>query len=411
MKKLLCLLTLSAVSLLMSVSTVFAAGFALPEQSASAMGMSSAFTGQADDASAVWYNPAALTQLDGTRVAGGFVAIYPTFTHENVGGTTDVGERGFHYPLFLYATHKLNDNISLGFGINNPFGLSTSWSNTGSATKQVATFSSIKTTEFNPNIAYKLNDKLSVAVGIAYVKLDATLRNELFTGQELTLTGDGTGWGGNAAVFYKATDKLNLGLSYRSEIQIKVDGSAIYTVGGIPGGGTPNSATTEVTLPDLLQLGASYKATDKLTLNADFGYTWWSTYDRLVLKSNTFLFTGSNTITQEKQWKDVWNIRIGGQYKLSDEWKLRAGYQYDKTPVPDAHFETRVPDSDRQGVSVGAGYAVGNLTVDAAYLYVHFNTRHIADSTADDGTTTPNALNGTYKSDAHVASLMVGYKF
>jgi long-chain fatty acid transport protein len=411
MKRLLYVVAVSAVGIFLCTSHAFAAGFALPEQSASAMGMSSAFVGQADDASAVWYNPAGMTQLDGTGIMGGFVAIHPTLTHENTDGTTDVSERKWHYPILLYATHKLNDRISLGFGINNPFGLSTNWSQS-SETSQVATLSYIKTTEFNPNIAYKITDDLSVAVGVAYVKLDATLRSMLPTGQQLTLSGDGDGWGGNIAAKYKASDKLNLGLSYRSRVKIDIDGSAIYTPGLIPGGGASNSATTSITLPDLLAFGASYKATDKLTVNTDLGYTWWSTYDKLVVKSNTYVpLTGSDTATQEKHWKNVWNLRVGGQYKLSDQWKLRAGYQYDQTPVDDSWFETRVPDSDRQGVSVGAGYAVGNLTVDAAYLYLHFNKRNIADSQADNATTSTTSLDGTYKSDAHVIALAVGYKF
>jgi long-chain fatty acid transport protein len=324
-------------------------------------------------------------------------------SHENTNGTTDVAERKGHYPVFLYATHKLNDTISLGFGINTPFGLSTSWSNSNSATRQVATLSDIKTLEFNPNIAFKVNDKLSLAVGIVYAQVDATLDSMYPLAPTLTVRtkGDGDGWGANAAAFYKATDNLNLGLSYRSEILLKVDGKASV-------GPTSNSATTEVTLPDILQLGASYKVSDKLTLNTDLWYTWWSTYDRLIIKSATF---SGGSVTSEKQWKDVWTLRLGGQYKLTDQWKLRAGYLYDKNPVPEDHFETRIPDSDRQGVSVGAGYTVGNLTIDAAYLYLHMNTRHINDSTSDNATTNPNSLNGTYKSDVHLASLMVGYKF
>ena len=72
-------------------------------------------------------------------------------------------------PSILYATHKLNDTISIGFGINNPFGLSTNWSPT-SETNQVATLSDIKTTDFNPNIAVKVNDKFSVAAGVDFVQ-------------------------------------------------------------------------------------------------------------------------------------------------------------------------------------------------------------------------------------------------
>ncbi len=400
-----------AASVLVSVflfsSISFAAGFSLPDQSASAMGMASAFVGQADDASAVWYNPAGLTQLDGTRIMGGFVAIYPNITHENTDGTTDVSSRAIHVPVHFYVTRKMSDTVSLGLGINNPFGLATNWSNS-SETSGVATLSEVVSTEINPNIAYKITDNLSVAAGVAYVHLWAALANilppPLPPGVDLRLSGSGDGWGGNIAALYKATDQLNFGLSYRSRIKIDVDGNA-----EVPALGITNSATTSITLPDLLQLGASYKATDRLTLNLDLGYTWWSTYDKLDLNSATFTLLGlPSTVTQQKQWKDVWNVRIGGQYKLSEQWKLRAGYVYDQNPVRENWFETRVPDSDRQGITVGTGYSNGSISVDVAYMYLHFNNRTITDSLADGST---NVLNGTYKSDAHLLGVTVGYKF
>ena len=84
------------------------------------MGMASAFVGQADNPSAVWYNPAGITQLDGTQVSGGVIAVYPELTHETTNGTTEVSKRKIHLPIHLYATHKLNDNTFLGFGITPP---------------------------------------------------------------------------------------------------------------------------------------------------------------------------------------------------------------------------------------------------------------------------------------------------
>jgi long-chain fatty acid transport protein len=392
-------------------STSFAAGFRLPEQDSAALGMASAFVGQADSPAAVWYNPAGMIQLDGTRISGGVIGIYPVLTHENNTvnpGTTDVSERDIHLPVHLYATHRLNDSLAFGVGVNNPFGLSTDW-DPASSTRYVATFSKVVTTEVNPNIAYKLNDSMSVAFGVAYVQLRATLEktvNVILPGPILLgdhnfrLSGDGDGWGLNAAALYKIAPNVNVGLSYRSRVKIDVDGDA-----GLTGGPAATSATgkTAITLPDLIQLGVSYEASDKLTVNADIDYTMWSTYDRIVVTSSNPLFNA----TDEKQWHDVWCLRVGGQYRLSDQWKLRAGYVYDKNPVGESRFETRTPDSDRQGITIGTGYAIGNTTVDLAYLYLRFNNRTIDSSLADND----NSLNGTYKSKAHLAGITIGYKF
>ena len=108
-------------------------------------------------------------------------------------------------------------------------------------------------------------------------------------------------------------------------------------------------------------------------MNADLDYTLWSTFDRIVVTSDNPAFNA----TDEKQWHDVWCFRIGGQYKLSDQWKLRAGYVYDKSPVGENYFDTRTPDADRQGITIGTGYATGNMTVDLAYMYLRFNKRTI----------------------------------
>ena len=375
------------------------------------MAMGGAFVGQADNPSAVWYNPAGITDLDGTRISAGVIAIYPALTHENANGTTDVSERSIFFTPQFFATDKVNDRVSLGLGITTPFGLSTNWSDT-SATSSVATLSRVKTININPDIAYKISDTLSVAVGLDYIILQATLDKLLFPGgPNFRLDGNGEGLGANAGIKYKATDQLNLGLSYRSRIKVKVDGTAEVSAPGLS-----NSAQTDITLPDLMQVGVSYKASDNLTINTDLEYTWWSTYDRLVVSSNTILaLTGgvTNTSISEKDWKNTWIIRIGGQYRLSDQWKLRAGYVYDQSPVPSERFETAVPDSDRQGLTIGTGYSSGNITIDAAYLYLHFNNRTITNSIAGQpsGSAPITSLDGTYKGTAQLLGVTVAYKF
>ncbi len=401
MKKNLCFLVVTLVALCLGISThASAAGFALPEQGAAAMGMGSAFAAQADDASAVWYNPAGITQLNGTNVMSGFVVILPTFSHENTNGTTDTASRASHVPALLYVTHKVNDSISLGFGVNNPFGMGTDW-HFGSTTREVALLSQVLTTEFNPNIAYKINDKLSVSAGLAYVYMTATLSNMYPTTTYVSqLRGSGEGWGGNVAAMYKVSDTVKTGISYRSRVRVDLDGIA-QVVGPTPPFPAPSTVTTSITLPDLLSWGISVKPTDKLTLNLDLGYTWWSTYDKI----QTTAANSAYNHTYEKQWNDVLNIRVGGQYKLNDNWKLRAGYQYDKNPVPDHYFETRVPDADRHGFTIGAGYTIGNLSIDVAYLYMLFETRNVSDSLYG------STLNGTYNTDVQIFGMSVAYKF
>ena len=418
MKRMCMVVIAVAAGIMVCASTSFSAGFRLPEQDSAAMGMASAFVGQADNPSAAWYNPAGITQLDGTRISAGVIAISPDLTHENNTvnpGTTDGSKRAVEYTPHLYATHKLNDQFSVGFGINSPFGLTTNWDQNNSSTKYVATYSRVETVEFNPNIALKVNDNLSLAVGIDYVHLRATLEKKVFVvlpgpivlgDHNFRLSGDSDGLGVNAALKYKFTDALHAGLSYRSRIKVDIDGTAELT-GGPAATNAP--ASTSITLPDILQFGVSYRPTDNLIVNVDLEYTWWSTYDRIQVTSPNPLFNS----TDPKNWENVWCFRIGGQYKISDQWKVRAGYLYDQNPVKEQYFENRIPDSDRQAVSLGGGFTTGNVTIDAAYMYLMFNKRTISNS-QEDNVAPPgfvNSLNGTYKSSAQLAGITLGYKF
>src|ERR1700690_3347725 len=103
MQRIVTVFATTVAGIVMCSSLGFAAGFRLPEQDSAAMGMASAFVGQADNPSAVWYNPAGITQLEGTRVSGGVIGIYPELTHENTNGTPDVSKRTLHLPCQFYA--------------------------------------------------------------------------------------------------------------------------------------------------------------------------------------------------------------------------------------------------------------------------------------------------------------------
>ncbi len=394
------IIVLLLVGLMAMASSVNAAGFRLSEQDAKANGMGNSFVAVADNASAVWYNPAAMTELEKTNLSLGTVMVYPTMEHTNVSGTKDKIENTLHVPPYLYATHKLNEKWALGFGFNAPFGLSSEWDKTSATTKYVATLSDIKAFNYNLNGAYKVNDRLSFGLGIDYVSLDAKLYQMAAPTMEMQLSGTGHGWGYNAAAFYKLNEKWNFGASYRSPVKVLIDGTAKVT-------NTPkdNDANTKLTLPDTFQVGAGYKVNEKWLVSATADYTDWATYH--ALKINSATFTGGTT-TAYKGWESVWGFHAGTEYKYSDTWKFRAGSFYDLNPVKEKYFETRVPDSDRLAFSIGAGYTKGNIVLDISYTYLMFMERTIHDSVQD---LASNTLNGKYNSTAHLPAISVGYKF
>jgi len=184
-----------------------AAGFRLSEQDAKATGMGNSFVAVADNASAAWYNPAAIIGLEGTNLSLGSAMVAPSMSHQNEVLSTSVDniENTLHIPPHFYATRKLNQKYSVGLSVNVPFGLSTDW-DSASNTREIATKSEIQAIYTNLNGVYKVNDALSVAAGASYVSLDATMNKKVefgTTNVEQTLEGDGTGVGFNVAGIYK----------------------------------------------------------------------------------------------------------------------------------------------------------------------------------------------------------------
>jgi long-subunit fatty acid transport protein len=118
------------------------------------------------------------------------------------------------------------------------------------------------------------------------------------------------------------------------------------------------------------------------------------------------------TLPSTKRLENTWIIRIGAVQAVRPVEAPRRVCLRSK-PGPFGRFETRVSDSDRQGLTIGTGYTGGNITIDAAYLYLHFNNRTITNSIAGQpsGSAPIVSLDGTYKGTAHLLGVTVAYKF
>lgn len=356
--------------------------------------MGNAMTAVCDDVSSVWYNPACMSFLNGNYLSFGSVMIYPSMKHKYPGGENEIS-KVFHTPPYLYSNYKLNDRFSAGFGFNVPFGLQTNWSS-DSKTSKIATLSDLIVNNYNLSLSYRLKENISFAVGIDYMYVYRAVLNSKPL-SEVKMNADGGNWGYNAAVFYKLNDNFNLGVNYRSYVKIKVKGNVEYV------GISKKDAWTYIKFPDVFQIGMSYKY-NKWLVSFSGDYTNWTRYRKLDIYSKSVLISSN-----PKNWKSVWAYRIGGEYSYSDSVKFRSGFFYDKNPVPEKYFETRTPDSDRMAFSLGAGFVKNNITVDLSYTYLIFKERSIDSSVIDDSYS--DALNGRYKSYAHMPSIGITYKF
>ncbi len=421
------------------VGVMFAGGYQLNEQDARAVGMGGAFVATASDPSAIYFNPAGLAFQSGINVLGGINFIIPSTTYSPASGSfMQAGSISTNSQVFtpfnIYGSYQVNDQIVVGLGIYNPFGLGTQWPNLWGQTIATAPFygnylgsylsvnSNIATYYFNPTIAYKINNDLSVGLGVSYVYATVDMTKSIPLGLigpsayfpilnglngNMELKGTGNGFNANLGVIYKPVDKLSLGLSYRITTKIDFSGNATYTNMSVLAPGFPNgTGTATLPMPGNLYVGAAYMLSPDLRIEANFQYVQWSSYDKLQLN----LPAPAGTVTYTKNWDDEPILRIGAEYKLNENWTARIGAIEDMTPQPASVTEPMLPDADRTDLTVGASCKITDkLYIDAAYMLVLFADK-TAPFSSGAGNTTPT-VPGTYSTNASIISVNFGYNF
>jgi long-chain fatty acid transport protein len=411
-----------------SASQAHAAGFAIFEQGARAMGFAGAYTAQADDPSAIFHNAAGIAFLRGRRVSLGGTFIRPTSTFEGAdpfpGSTVrEKGDVGILPPPHAYYTHQFTDRLVLGAGLNVPFGLKTQWANpetySGRFLSQKA---ELKGFSLNPVVAYRVADRLAVGGGLDVRSSSVALERHVpvinpFTqrvvdGAAVALTsGTEIGFGFNVGVLAKPTENLSVGVHYRHKVKIDYAGTATFTAlptgntqldarlaAGLPAGALP--VKTGIDFPAIVTTGVAYVMGD-WTFAGDVDWYQWSAFERIVLD-----FQDRDDLDQiiEEQYKNSLQLRMGVERRLSERLAVRGGYFYDQTPAPTPSVSPLLPDAKRHGLALGASVSSGPWQLDGGTWLVLSPAR------------TTEGLNrehydGVYKSRAITLGITVGYAF
>lgn len=380
-------------------STAFAGGFALSEQSVSAMGTGNAGrASNAQDASVVYNNPAAMMQLKQAQFTGAMAFIDASTNIKNAsggipGGTNDGDMVPFTYVPSGYFTSGDKGGWAWGVGAYGSFGLKTNYEPTfqGSVGGDK---SKITVLTIQPVMSYRVNDKLSVAAGPTFNRLDALLSQNL-GGPTGEIKGKDWGIGYTLASYLNLSPSTKAGVVYRSKVKYKIDDGSftVYAGGAVVGG--PFSASTSATLPESVETSISHKLDQRNTLHAGVMWTRWSRLQTLDVT------TGAGPLPSTQfHWKDSTAYSLGLTHQCNDKLQLRGGIAYDNTPVNPAFRSVRVPSADRYIASLGAGYALSpTLSIDASYSYLQEKK----------ATTAPDAAG--YTADFHNHAHVFGLQF
>lgn len=344
----------------------YAAGFQLSEQSAIQMGRAMAGAGVVgDDLSAVHYNPAGMTLLSGTRMqaTGTWVAV--NLDYEGDSGQSENGRLKGQIIPAGFITHQINDSLWAGLGLTVPYGMGTEYGE-GWEGKSRGTESMILTFDINPNLAWKVNEKLSVGGGISLQYAKAELGMGMGP-MQANVKGDSWAWGWNVGLMFQPVETVRLGLAYRSHIAHNAEGHT-----DVKG---PLNLTSDMKVriktPDTVTLSATWEATDALRLSGTARWSKWSNFRSLNVQNLDLAGTKLGTTVVENNWDDTWFFSVGADYKLNGQWTVRGGVAYDQGPVENQYRMAVIPDTDRVWFSGGASYKyTDNLTFDFGATYI-----------------------------------------
>ncbi|AWI86649.1 hypothetical protein CEW88_23065 (plasmid) [Alloyangia pacifica] len=411
----------AVVALLPMTGAATAAGFQLREMSAEGVGTAfSGATAKAADPSTIYTNPAGMMRIPGTRAQLDLNYIAPQIRFSGDAGTTglsysgnnggDAGESAL-VPAF-YGLIDLTPTIKAGLSLTVPFGLATEYDDDWKG-RYFAIESEIQNIVLTPSIAWQATDQLSLGAGIQIGHADATLSkalnlSPLGLGDGMSeLTGDGYGYGFTLGMLYEIAPTTRVGVSYRSKAKYTLEGTAKIT--GVPDpfiSAVPqlrsSDAEAEVTMPDVLSIGAYHELNPQWAVMGDLSWTNWSTFEELRVKFDD----GRPDDVTEENWHDSWFVALGADYKPRENHTIHFGVAYDQSPVPNDNRTARIPDSDRYWASLGYSYEFApDRTINFGYTHIFFDDADIEETTG------AGTLKGSYEGHADILSASLTYRF
>lgn len=431
-----------SLSFALSLSAILLAeGYQVNMQSTRQTGMGHVGTALKLGSESVHFNPAGLGFMNGKiDVSLGASAIFSKAEYTN-GGYNATTDNSASTPIFGYAGFRIYDNLKFGFGITTPYGSSMNWGKTWKGGHLVQDIS-LKAFVFQPTLAYKIGEKISLGGGLMIAKGSVEISRSILPVGSLapilgeaykdvvpvaaTLTGKSDiALGYNIGAMVDITEKLTLGVSYRSKMRMKVaEGEAelIYANDAIkqflnsqnPPKVPPLDQGTfksELPLPSNINVGISFKPSDKFLLSVDVQGVGWQAYDKLSLKFTQNVLNGYS-IEADKKYEFAYAIRLGGQYAVTERLEVRTGVYMDTTPVQSDYYNPETPGMTKWGLSAGLSFRpIKNLSIDAAFLAILGEGADGSYTYISSMTGQPETFSGSYKSNAFAPSLGVSYHF
>ncbi|TFH91207.1 outer membrane protein transport protein [Vibrio ouci] len=403
-----------ACGLVTTSATVNGAGFQLAEYSATGLGR--AYAGEAamaDNAGVQWRNPAMLTHLEGTQISVGAIYVNPNI---DVNGEVDGGKSlnpalpktsasssDFANDAIipnLYISHRYSDELAVGFALGTNYGMETDLG-TDFAGSHFGNEASIITKEANLNLAYQINEAVSIGGGVRYVMGEGSFgatapETNVFGLPQGTplkhMEGDDEAWGWQVGTAWQINEQHRIGFTYKSAVDLKLAGDA--KIFSATTSKVENSTgSMDLTLPQTAELASFHQLTDKLAMHASINWTDWSSFKELYADLDTL---ESQTVKDEN-WEDNYRFALGATYQVDPKLAVRTGIAYDTSAVSDKNRTITIPETDRTWLSLGASYEfTKQFSLDGGFTYIIAKDAPITESRGYESDDKAQAIGGQF---------------
>jgi long-chain fatty acid transport protein len=336
-----------------------AVGFRLPNQDPEGIARGNAFAATADNPSAIYYNPAGITQLDGQQFRAGLYLISADTKYTSPSGAKAETDASFQpVPQLYYVNSLKNLPLSFGLGVYAPYGLSLDWG-THAPFRTLAEKGKLLYATVNPVVAWQVLPSLSLAIGptINYSQVEfkrgvGFIPNDLFI-----VKGDGWDYGFNAGLMWKPHRMWSFGVNYRHGTEIDYSGHS-ETSPTAPFPPYYPSTTTDASLrfPQFVAGGISFRPTEDWNFEFDLDWTDWDHLNETVFRGTPFHNTPFGDPVFVWNYTSSFMYEFGVTYQLGKGYFASVGYIYSENSSPDKNFNPVVPDSNLHLGNLGFGH-------------------------------------------------------
>ncbi len=370
----------------LSAGGVYASGFQLWEQDASGIGDYHSGYATPDNASAAFYNPAALPDLPKMQLSTGVTLIQLHLPFEGtvtnaafIGQTTysasaNGGGSGPKAVPNFYISLPASDRLTFAIGAATPFGLETDYGD-DTELKYVATNTSLRTADITPSFGYKVNDTFSLGAGLDVEYLWGDFDQYAGFGAPGVAdtsslnNGDSWGLGYHFGFIVNISPDTKFGFAYHSRINHTMRGDSKFK-GPIALGGylESNNLTADIDLPATSSVTLTHRFNPKWKILGTVDYTQWHEFKNLILNNVALIGGSTGSVTIHEGFRNTWNVALGAHYQMNDQIMWKAGIGFDQTPTNNTYRNIQLPGGDRFALSVGIQANVSkNAILSAGY--------------------------------------------